>query len=120
MLPVEIVLTDPKSCTLSPPTTTHCTGTGRVTTDKSGLIYVTATYDASHLAVSYYCSTPALTTNNCNPTGWQDNVFHLTATYVKQTCDVGSYSILFTAKQGTDYSYDTFTVYVHCPFLGVQ
>ena len=118
--PVSLVLNSPKYCTISPPTTTQCSDLGSLSTDNTGAIYVTASYDTAHLSVSYYCSTPALapeSTNNCNPTNWQDNVFHLSTTYVKQTCDVGTYTIWFTATQGSDVSRDSFTVYVHCPFV---
>jgi hypothetical protein len=117
---VNISLNSPKYCTLNPPGTTKCTDTGTVNSDLTGDIYVTMSYDTSHLSVSITCSAlgvPQVGSNNCDPTTFQDNSLSMSATYIKSTCDKGTYTISFTAQQGNYYSYDTYTVYVHCPFL---
>lgn len=116
------------SCTLAPLggiTSCNSNGTADVNNDQGGLC-LSWTYDSSHLSVSVLGSRAGVPSSTIyfpihsgDCFSQRDLPFYFTITYIKPSCDAGTYNVVFTASQGSDQSSATFSGYVRCVLIPI-
>jgi hypothetical protein len=121
---ISVTLNSPTSCTLAPlGGIGSCSGSGTETNlNDQGSMCLNWAYDSNHLSVSVTGSSIGSPTSsssfpiyNGECFGQADLPFSFTITYIKSTCDAGTYNVVFTGTKGDgSYSSATFTVYVKC------
>ena len=118
--PVSLTLTPPTYCTLAPLAgQNQCSDTGNADNNNdTGWGVLTWTYDSNHLTVCVTGTGGSPLSSPCDIyQGYKvytDIGFTFVMTYIKSTCDAGTYNVVFALSKGSYTAYATFSVYVKC------
>lgn len=120
--PVSLTLTAPTNCTMAPLAgQNQCSDTGNADNNNdTGFASLTWTYDSNHLSVCVTGRIGSPASSTCLTEGYHvttDLYFTFTITYIKSTCDVGTYNVVFALNKGSYTAYATYSVYVKCVYF---